>query len=1029
MALLETLALTIGPSIGNALLKYWLGENFIVDVASGLNDLVTGWGTDEVERRKMRRQLADVSKQVALQLKPAFDSEVGNMDDSSRVYVVKEVADTLKQAQISAELLVKLNLQPDQLGRYLLSIRPDAMEGAFEQEKHIYKWILFESSNYIVRLATELSGFHNTLAATTLRNQDDILDVLTELIILPDRKDEVFKYDYEQAVARQLDRMELFGVRDLDQWTRHQPLSIAYVTLQVKYGDTHERQQQRGTPAFARGERYNVESSTTSIENVLEGCRRLVVRGEAGSGKSTLLQWIAVRAAHHDFSPNLTSWNNSVPFFIRLRERVGLGFPSPEAFPKSVVPMVAASMPDSGWVHRQLRTGHAIVLVDGVDELPRDQRQMMLDQLAQLVATYPLARYVVTSRPSVLKNDVWPEWDAWVRNEKFIDATLEPLGHSQIELLIQQWHRALAQSSMLDDTERSELPRLCSSLTRLLWQRPSLRSLATSPLLCAMICALHRETRQNLPAERITLYARCVDMLLSDRDKGRQITHLGYPDLSLSQKITLAQNFAYWLMDNEYSDVEISEADTFFEKRLPFMSRLETEAAEVREYFVVRSNLLREPVKGRIEFTHRTFQEYLAAQAVLENDNVGVLLKHAEDDMWRELIILAAGKARPKECERLLNGLIDKGNRKPRRQHQLHLLAVACLETVVEVDPVTRERVLAHATPLFPPKDFDVAKIIAKAGFPAIPLLGAKPEYSEESAAACVRALALIGTDAALKTIASYATDSRDLVMKEVGFVWQVFDRQDYAQLVLAHTNRLIMPHFSSWEGFEHLTHLTELVIENASQMSDLRPLAQLTNLAKLEIGRYLFRVELNEINDLSPISGLTNLTELYLYGCEQVTDLSPLASLTNLKTLYLYGCEQVSDFSPLASLTSLTELFLYGGVQLKELTWLEQLPELTRLSISVCPGIDDLSPLATLTKLTQLRLSNFPQVTNVHPLVTLKELTEISLTFFTQVSDISPLATLPHMTKLDIRGTNAHKASLSKKGITIVGGRKDLED
>ena len=66
-----------------------------------------------------------------------------------------------------------------------------------------------------------------------------------------------------------------------------------------------------------------------SIESVLIGKRRLVVEGQAGSGKTTLFQWLAVRAAREDFEAPLEGWNDSIPFFIRLREYAESTFPPP----------------------------------------------------------------------------------------------------------------------------------------------------------------------------------------------------------------------------------------------------------------------------------------------------------------------------------------------------------------------------------------------------------------------------------------------------------------------------------------------------------------------------------------------------------------------------------------------------------------------------------------------------------------------------------------------------------------------------
>ena len=74
---------------------------------------------------------------------------------------------------------------------------------------------------------------------------------------------------------------------------------------------------------------------------------------------------------------------------------------------------------------------------------------------------------------------------------------------------------------------------------------------------------------------------------------------------------------------------------------------------QVRRFFVERTSLLREPVSQRVDFPHRTFQEYLAALAAVDASDFGLLKSKAKDDQWRETIILAAGEARPKEHARI----------------------------------------------------------------------------------------------------------------------------------------------------------------------------------------------------------------------------------------------------------------------------------------------------------------------------------------------------------------------------------------
>jgi predicted NACHT family NTPase len=269
----------------------------------------------------------------------------------------------------------------------------------------------------------------------------------------------------------------------------------------------------------------------------------------------------------------LRSWNNTVPFFIRLREFVKTGFPQPEIFPTQVARMIVGEMPPR-WVHHLLDTGRAILLIDGVDELPQSMRSDMLDHLQQLVKAYPYTRYVISSRPAALKSDQWPEWQEWIEQEKFTVSTLQPMSTTQVETFIDHWYQAL-DKTLSDERERRELSSYSSQLKRVLRQRPPLRRLATTPILCAMICALFRERQQNLPAERIELYRQCVEMLLTYREEGRRIQLTeDYPNLSHAQKLALIQNFAYWLLQNEYSDVEIDEGDQHFEERLQYMMKV-----------------------------------------------------------------------------------------------------------------------------------------------------------------------------------------------------------------------------------------------------------------------------------------------------------------------------------------------------------------------------------------------------------------------------------------------------------------------
>ena len=149
--------------------------------------------------------------------------------------------------------------------------------------------------------------------------------------------------------------------------------------------------------------------------------------------------------------------------------------------------------------------------------------------------------------------------------------------------------------------------------------------------------------------------------------------------------------------------------------------------------------------------------------------------------------------------------------------------------------------------------------------------------------------------------------------------------------------------------GLETATNLTSLNLGakwverqgwlNNNSVSDLSPLAELTNLTELLL-------HYNDITDISPLMGLTNLKFLWLEG-NSITDISAVAGLTNLTRLDL-GRNSISDISAIAGLTSVTSLWLWGN-KISDITAATGLSNLTKIGLWD-NNISDLSPLVANT-------------------------------------------------------------------------------
>ena len=201
--------------------------------------------------------------------------------------------------------------------------------------------------------------------------------------------------------------------------------------------------------------------------------------------------------------------------------------------------------------------------------------------------------------------------------------------------------------------------------------------------------------------------------------------------------------------------------------------------------------------------------------------------------------------------------------------------------------------------------------------------------------------------------------------------------------------------------GLEFATGLEKLIIHNAHNISDIRPLARLKKLKTLIIFR-------NSIDDISPLSDLTQLQELSFYQ-GYVRDISPLSNLTQLNRLVLVA-NPITDFSPLSGLTELTYLSIHR-TGLSDLSVLSNLENLTQLWLGY-NIISDISPLKGLTQLTTLSLYN-NRISNIEPLSNLTNLTKLHI-YNNPVSDISALSNLQKLEKLEFHEPIADISPLS---------------
>lgn len=473
------------------------------------------------------------------------------------------------------------------------------------------------------------------------------------------------------------------------------------------------------------------------------------MRGEAGSGKTTLLRWLAVQTARGQLPTELAEWNQYVPFVIRLRDFTRKKLPDESDFVYFVKERVLGRQPNH-WARRKLESGEALLLIDGVDELPPEKRDDVQQWVSNLHRYYPKSLIVISSRPEAIQ-------EHWLEAEKFTDAMLLPMQDNDIQRFVCHWFDAVHEQigeALPDPQGRA------NALLDRIREREALRQLAQNPLLCAALCALSRD-RDDLPDDRMLLYERFIEMLLLTRDHAREIK--GRIDYNV--KLAILSRLAYWMLENADPDnpvfiAEIEDAKRPIKTVWESMNRSSNDAFEDDfQDLMERSGLLRKIGSDRIEFSHRTLGEYLAASQFVAQHGEISLARHTGVDLWHETIIFTVGYANKYNQEvrdSLIRRLIEQAEKQNERS--VYLLLLSCLEHKSLQLTAEFQRAFQKAIPkVLPLEETKEALIVSRAGSWAIEYLHYDKEWMPEQAGFVIEALIRIGTFEAFDVLQSFS--------------------------------------------------------------------------------------------------------------------------------------------------------------------------------------------------------------------------------------------------------------------------------
>ncbi|CAM5425077.1 NACHT domain-containing protein [Streptomyces avidinii] len=1025
---------TIGIRLASAAIGPLVKKLFVTESGgAGLVDRpirISGYVSFTGEKRTLTE--ADLRTLAAKLVKQALRTGERPIPEDEQQAVTDALAQTLR----GLGELTMTDLDAVRLGSAAFARELRAVSGRPERElsadaTYFHERFVEAACLHILQFFTQRSTFVAHALVQQTRGIAELTAKVDELIRrdpLPGAEDAAFEQLYLPYVEKKHGKLTIYGI-DLSNSPTRWPLDTAYLSLEATSlpgqrlrSERHAQPQDMSAAAVAADAAAHVvpfpdllsapdpvllRAVTQGLRAMLEprpadqalaGSPRVLLRGEAGSGKSTLVQWLAVTAARQDLTPQMDYLYDRIPFVLPLRTltRHGERLPAPADFLTSSGCPLGAEQP-RGWAHRVLTAGRGLVLVDGIDEIPDAERERARRWLRDLMDTYGGDnRWLVTSRPSAVGAD-------WLDEEGFTELTLSAMGPANIATFIKRWHDAARDGG----DEDAALDTYEAQLLTAVRIKSDLGGLATNPLMCGLICALHRDRRGYLPHGRKDLYEAALSMLLSRRDRERDMK---VPDLREEPQLDLLQRLAYWLIKNGRTEMDRSRAEGILTRALPSVPEAASlgDASAVFEHFLQRSGLLQEPAPGTVVFVHRTFQDFLGARAAVEEGDFGLLISHAGDDQWEDVIRMAVALARPGERRALFHDLIALGDTSSdrRTRARVYLLAAACLDHATSLDPDTRAAVEQRTATLIPPSDEEEARALAEVGPLVLGLLPGPEGLDDWDAYNVVIAASHVKSDAAVSFLGQFARHPGLPVRTQLLWAWSRFDCADYAEEVIARVDPSGLLY--SVRSDEQLHQLERL--EDRPNRLDARSGVSVEALA-----RYVDRYGLKEltlahgaVSDLGFLRGQSSLETLDIHVCPELTDISAISGLP-IRRLRITSNRPDLDLNPVAHLQDL-ESFVVGGQA--RVTWsVRALPiaaPLRALSVSgQASPADGLQGLGALRGLMKLRLNAASSPVSeadwqeVRDLPTLVDLGVSASSFQALPGD----AKLPDVARLTLRG------------------------
>jgi len=392
--------------------------------------------------------------------------------------------------------------------------------------------------------------------------------------------------------------------------------------------------------------------------------KHMVILGQPGAGKSTLLDYLTLIFTGHINHSLRANLKNPLPIFVRLRD---LGTQSLLQLIESPDNVGLKKIP-AGYFERHLKSGNCVLFLDGLDEvLDEKVHKQVVSEILSFANEYPDNWIVVTCRVA--------GWHDQLPN--FRQYSVQEFDRDDVRQFIGAWYREVIRTDEVNKLGAAPKPEFireaqerayqvslkqADNLWSALSKNESLLRIARTPLILSLVTLVHKNRTADLPKGRARLYRECLDILLDiwdSKDKGLA----ALPDApSPNDKLFALKTIAFHYVENGLLELDIEGLEKLVEHLLSSLTKPVSAKSLIRQ-IQERSGVLVEQAIGKYGFAHRALHDYLAAVYIAEQNLDSLLIDHAAEERWREVILIAIGLVQPKQrAETLLVSLLRRSD-------------------------------------------------------------------------------------------------------------------------------------------------------------------------------------------------------------------------------------------------------------------------------------------------------------------------------------------------------------------------------